>query len=178
MTFDPAGVYGNNSGTPGATPLIPAKIPEWDTYKALYAMYKVKKIHLKFSAYDNTASGLLSEPPVLYIRYLNQFQTPADNSVNAITISEERNWIRKVFTVEKPTFEYSFYPKIMVLGDNNDPDGLVDEARIPKSMPWTTMGTPVNLFGIKFYYLIPQINTGSCYVSCDVSYDLEFKTQD
>lgn len=174
LIFDPSGTFGQCTGKiDSASPTLGAlPIPEWVSYKALYGLYKVKRMTIKFRADDNGSQGLLSQPPVLYMRYLNEFNqaTPTYTS-----ISEEKNWVRKTFTPEHPEFSYSFYPKVMQLVDNAGT--LATDTRVPKSMGWTSVNTPVELYGIKFWLSWPGSADTTTLISLDISYDIQFKEQ-
>ena len=175
MVFDPAGCFGNNSGpintSVGTGSLVAAAIPEWSSYAALYSKYKVKKVHLHFKCVSTASLTLAVTSPTLYIRYLNEYNP---SSVSLITISEERNWVRKVFTPEQPDFKYSFYPKCMALNDNVNI--LSTDSRIPVSMKFTSTSTPVELYGASIYVAIPT-NSLQWVIQCDVTYDMMFQEQ-
>ena len=175
MVFDPAGSFGNNSGpintTVGTGSLVAAAIPEWSSYAALYSRYKVKKVHLHFKCVSTASLTLAVTSPTLYIRYLNEYNP---SSISLITISEERNWIRKVFTPEQPDFKYSFYPKCMALNDNINI--LSTDSRLPVSMRMTSVSTPVELYGVSIYVAIPT-NSLQWVIQCDVTYDIMFQEQ-
>jgi len=178
LSFDPAGVFGNINGTisSAASLLTTSQLPEWVNYKGLYGYYKVKKIHLRFTALDiNSSLGTTS--PVLMLRYNNEYATTLSSlNPTPTSISEEKNWIRKTFTPEHPDFTYSFYPKVMNLTDNAGVLGT--DTRVPKSMPWTNVSTPVELYGIKMYLNWPGAPTGTnCLINCDITYDMCFKEQ-
>jgi len=176
MTFDPSGNFGNFSGpissTAGFASLSTQTLPEWTSLGNLYGQYKVNKITLKFSL-SSTGSAQSGNGPqaTLFMRYNDEYTPGAPNPTS---ISEEKNWIRKTFTVEKPTFNYSFYPKVLALYDNL---GLATtDARATRSMPWTNMNAPVEILGMKFYFNVPAASATS-YINCDVQYDISFKEQ-
>ena len=172
-TFDPTGNFGNNSGniTSGAPTLIAAQITDWTSFAALYSQYKVKKIHLKFTAYDSTSGSTLgSQPPTMFIRYNNEYAAPSPTTA---IIADERNWMRKTFTPEHPDFSYSFYPKVMCLDDNR---GLIStDSRVPKSMRWTSTATPVELWGVKAWIAAIGTSSAGTYIAMDVTYDICFR---
>jgi len=176
MTFDPSGNFGNFSGpvssTTGFASLSSQTLPEWTSLGNLYAQYKVNKITLKFSlASTGTAQSGNGPQATLFMRYNDEYTPGAPNPTS---ISEEKNWIRKTFTVEKPTFNYSFYPKVFQLYDNL---GIVTtDARVTRSMPWTNMNSPAEILGMKFYFNVPGASASS-YIHCDVQYDISFKEQ-
>lgn len=173
LIFDPTGTFGQCTGKIDvASPTLgPLPIPEWVSYKTLYGLYKVRKITIKFRADDDGAQGLLSNPPVIYMRYLNEYNQAVPTYTS---ISEEKNWIRKTFTPEHPEFTYSFYPKVMQYVDNAGT--LATDARVPKAMGWTSVATPVELYGLKVWFSHPGTSTTSI-VSFDITYDIAFKEQ-
>ena len=116
-----------------------------------------------------------TDSPTIYLRYNNEYLAPGTGTVTPLTMSEERGWVRKVFTAEHPDFTYSFYPKIMQLVDNA---GVFStESRVSKSMPWTNINTPVELYGMKVYTYWAGNPNNTYYMNCDVLYHLEFKEQ-
>ena len=181
IVFDPSGTWGNSSGyiVSAIGTLGVAAIPEWSAYKLLYSQYRVKKIHLKFLAINNNPTIQLNNiEPTLYVRYCDEDVAPATGQVTATTMCEEKNWIRKTFTTEHPEFSYSFYPKVMHLVDNAQVIG--SESRMPKSMGWTDVNFPVQLWGCKLYINWPALSgvTGTqSFINVDISYDIEFKEQ-
>lgn len=166
-TVDPSGSWGTFSGLTNSASMVPAKIPQWDAYKGLYQKYKVTKVTLKWTAYDGT-STLDDASPHLAVRYNDDYTATLPTWTDVAT---ERNWIRKTFTAEHPTFQYSFYPKVMAMADNVNV--LATDSRIPKKMPWTDVDTPVELFGFK--YLINNNQGNSTRVNCDIFYTILFK---
>jgi len=164
LTFDPAGTVGN-FGYSG-----PSAIPEWTAYSGLYQFYRVKKIKLIFSAEDSGSGGLLNSPPVIHIRYNNDYIpiTPTRSVMAGLS-----KVIKKTFTPEHPFFTYSIYPKVQQLVDNYG-SALSAESRVPKSMPWTNTATPVQLYGVSIYQ--SGTATGQ-WLNIDCEYDLEFKSQ-
>lgn len=179
LVFDPSGSQGNNSGnisnlfTSGAS-LSPCNIPDWSGFQTLYSEYRVKKITCKFN-WSSSGNPLSYAMPELYVRYANDYN---EADPDAFTVSEQRNWVRKVFTMEHPSFTYSFYPKVMYLADN--PGVLATEARVAKAMPWTDMSNPCALYGLKFFIHWPGAvnSTYTNVINMDISYDIEFKEQD
>jgi hypothetical protein len=105
------------------------------------------------------------------MRYNDEYTPGAPNPVS---ISEEKNWVRKTFTQEKNTFTYSFYPKVWALYDNLGT--LATDSRVTKSMPWTNMNSPVEIAGMKFYFNAPASNVAA-YCYCEIQYDISFKEQ-
>ena len=176
MVFDPTGTFGNNSGpinaSSGFLALGVANIPEWSSLKNLYAMYKVTKIHLNFNY--NCQGNVLFGEPTIYIRYNNQYNAPAPTLGS---MSEERHWIKKTFTAEHPNFKYSFYPKVMQLYDNA---GIITtDSRVSRSMPWTNLNLPVELYGCKFFFTYQGGGSATTqnYITCDITYEISFKDQ-
>lgn len=176
INFDPSGTFGNNSGIITATSTLTgaAGIPEWSSFKALYSYYRVKRIVIKMFANSTSPNGLLDIPPIVYLKYNNEY-----NAANPTqqSISEEKNFIRKIFTPEHPEFTYSFYPKVVTLYDNVGV--FATEARQVKSMGWTDVNTPSQLLGLKLYTYFPADTTTppTNTLSFDISYELEFKEQ-
>lgn len=181
MVFDPAGAQGNNAGTVALTSstLSPAAITEWVAYKILYTEYRVKKIHLKFLASSLLGQTLDEVPITMYIRYQKEWiANPGTASqVTLGTLAEMRNVVRKTFTSDHPDFEYSFYPKIARLSDAGG-TGLSADTRALKSMPFCSVNTPVDLWGVQLYVNWPGSSAGvQALLQMDVSYEIEFRTQ-
>lgn len=175
ITFDPAGYSGNNSGSitsaNGFSLLSALALPEWTSFGNLYAQYKVNKITLKFTSSVASATNVNNMPITLFMRYNDEY-TPGNPTITSI--SEERNWIKKVFTPEHPTFTYSFYPKVLAQYDNL---GLIAvDSRRSTSMPFMNMNSPSELLGMKFYVQSPASSALNI-VSCDIQYDISFKEQ-
>lgn len=179
MTFDPTGNYGNVSGSitsPATTfsTLSPQTLPEWTSFSNLYAQYKVNKIHLKFTYSDNGANAQASaSAATLWMRYNDEYQP---GNPTAVSISEEKNWIKKIFTAEHPNFTYSFYPKCLTFYDNQG--AISTDGRGSRSMGWCNMNAPAEIFGMKFFCQTQAVGTVDAgYIHCDIQYDLSFKEQ-
>lgn len=172
LLFDPAGVFGNNSGTAqasGSTLAYPAQVPDWQNLKALYSLYRVDKITLDFGL--TTVGNQNTMPMVLYMRYLGEYNAPTP-TLNLI--AGENNWIKKTFTDENPTFKYSFVPKVATLGDNAA--SLATDSRSLKRMDWTSTQTPIELYGFKIYFDFPLVASPDIqFISCDITYHMSFK---
>lgn len=181
MTFDPSGTQGNNAGTVALTSstLSPAALSEWVAYKVLYTEYRVKKIHLKFLASTTLGNALDTNPLTMYIRYQNEWiaNPGTPSQVTLGTLAEMRSVVRKTFTTQNPDFHYSFYPKVAKLIDAGG-TGASADTRALKAMPFVSVNTPVDIWGVQIYVNWPGSATGSAVLlQCDVSYELEFRTQ-
>ena len=174
LTFDPSGLFGTASQQvflSGPFSGIPAQIPDWTSLVRLYTHYKVTKIVCTFTAQDT--GSLTTAAPIAYVRYNNSY--PAQNPT-ILQVSEQRNWIRKTFTVEHPNFKYSFYPKVQVLVDNSA--ALATDSRQAKSMGWTNISTPIELYGLQVIFQYPgSAVAGTTYVNMDIEYHMMFKQQ-
>lgn len=173
MIFDPSGTYGTASAqitASGPFTGAPAPVIDWPSFQRLYSHYRVTKITCRFTAQD--IGSLVTAPPIIYVRYANVYPT-INPTVNGI--ADQRNWVRKTFTPEHPDFTYSFYPKVMVLTDNIGL--LATEPRVPKSMPWTNLTTPSDLYGLQVIFQYPGSTSGtSTFVNMDIEYHMQFKT--
>lgn len=181
LTFDPAGVQGFFTGTVNSTisTLSSSAIAEWVAYKVLYTEYRVRKITLKFNASSTLGNSLDDVPVSLYIRYQKEWiaNPGAAGGVNLGTLAEMRNVVRKTFTADHPDFQYSFYPKVARLSDAAG-TGVGNDGRVLKSMQFTSVNVPVDLWGVQLYINWPGSAVGStALIQMDVSYDIEFRTQ-
>ena len=181
LVFDPAGIRGNNAGTVALTSstLSPAAIAEWVAYKVLYAEYRVRKITLKFNASTLAGNQIDDAPVTMFIRYQNEWiANPGTASqVTLGTLAEMRNVVKKTFTNANPDFQYSFYPKVAKLIDS-DGIGTGTDSRALKSMGFTSVNTPADLWGVQIYMNWPGSSVGnSALIQCDILYDIEFRTQ-
>ena len=179
LVFDPAGVLGNFTGTVTAAGSLlgSSALSEWSAYSLLYTQYKVKKIILKFQAYSDKGN-LDNEPVTMYIRYQKEWITNPGtaNQVTPGILAEQRNVVKKTFTSQHPDFQYSFYPKVARLDDAGG-TGASTDSRVLKSMPFTNVNSPVDLWGVEIYTYWPGSATNAANIQMDVEYVMEFKTQ-
>ena len=179
ILFDPAGntnISGNSSFTWVAGNLLSSQvgIPQWAAYAALYDMYKVTKITARFNAYD--IGSLDNGAPVIYVRYNNKFNASAPIPAD---LSDKRGWIKKTFTSEHPNFAYSIYPKVMQVLDNNLTQAPATDARRCINMPWTMTSTPIEIYGLQFYAVLPGTATTTSYnIDVNYEYSIAFKHSD
>lgn len=180
MVFDPSGTRGNICGTVTAnsTLLGAGGIAEWAALALLYTQYKVKKVHLKFNCHSN-AGNLDTEPPTMYIRYVKEWtnQPGTPGQVTPGILAEQRNIVKKTFTSQHPDFQYSFYPKVAMLSDSDGTSTISQDSRVFKSMPFTNVSTPVDLWGLQIFVYWPGNASHTAIIQMDVTYDLEFRTQ-
>jgi len=179
MVFDPAGTVGNFTGTISAAGSLAgtSAIAEWSAYSLLYTQYRVKKIHLKFNCFSDK-NNLDDQSPVMYIRYQKEWiSNPGTaNQVTPGKFAEQRNVVKKVFTSQHPDFQYSFYPKVARLVDAGGTSTTTNDSRALKSMPFTSVTTPVDLWGVQLYVYWPGNANNNAVIQMDVQYDIEFKT--
>jgi len=174
-TFDPSGTFGNFSGvinSAGQT-VGPAPCATWAAYTGLYKYYKVTKITINFR-YDDL--GLADScSPTMYVRYHdgeNATDTPSPS-----IIASERDWLAKKFDANSSTFKYSFIPLVQNLttgGLNYNQTG-----KSARRMGWTSVGTPVEIFGFRMYLNWP-VNSAAdlnSFINMDVVYHISFKEQ-
>jgi len=174
-TFDPSGNFGNFSGTisNAATTIGPCAAQTFFAYIGVYKYYKVDKITVNFR-YDDL--GLADScSPTLFVRY-------HDGEINTNTpspsqIAAERQWIAKKFDSGNSTFKYSFIPlvqKVAVGGTT-----FANLAKSSSRMNWTSVDTPVEIFGLRLYInwptnANPDLNS---FINMDVLYHISFKEQ-
>ncbi|UAU46995.1 Cap [Chicken proventriculitis-associated circular virus 1] len=179
LVFDPSGTQGNFCGTVTAAGSLlgTSALAEWSAYSLLYQQYKVKKIHLRFNCGAAVGTNLDNNPLTMYIRYQKEWiSNPGTaNQVTPGLFAEQRNVVKKTFTSQHPDFTYSFYPKVARLSDAGG-TGASADSRILKSMDFTSVNTPVDLWGAQIFLQWPA-GSGSALLQMDVQYDLEFKTQ-
>lgn len=180
VIFDPSGTFNVLTGAQptisafGSANLAPCPAQSWSNYSTLYAKYRVKKVTVTFTAYD--PADLDGASPVMYIRYLNEFNTaalPIYSAWNYADITKEAGWVKKTFTTGNQKFTYSFYPKVMNLVDNGGSSISTIDTREPRNMHWTSVTTPVELYGLKI--LIYKPNADGSIISMDTQYSIQFK---
>lgn len=173
-TFDPAGVFGNFSGT--VTSFVvdngPAAIANWVSYTNLYKYYKVIKVTVQFR-YDDTSTADTCSPTI-YVRYHDgEYNTDVPS---ATVVAAERNWIAKRFDASNNTFKYSFIPLVQ-----NITGGVAaaTAGRSARRMQWTSVATPVEIFGLRMYFNWPANSAAdlNSWINTDVTYHISFKEQ-
>jgi hypothetical protein len=170
--FDISGSFAMPSGpqTPGANATnAPLTTQNWARFAAIYEMYKVTRIHLKFT-YTGTGNADFGAP-ILYINrefeYSSATPTLADTSIQS-------GWLRKEFDSNSDNFEYSFTPRVYEYLDNRGTTTV--DGRGSMRMPWININTPLEMMGVKVMVWMP-VHSNVSYISCQITYNVKFRNK-
>ena len=147
--------------------VFPAINTDWANLVGLYLQYKVNRINVSFEMKD-TASGSGTNA---YI-FLNKTADYGGPVTTLALLAQRQNVVKKTFTVESPTYKFSFVPKMAVPIFNGT--ATTTTAHKLVNMGWVDTDSPVLLYGLD-YYSGGTDSTQTFFVN--VEYDMSFKYQ-
>lgn len=171
--FDPSGDYAKYSGTSNGylgqggvlTPM-----PDWASFASIYNQYKVKKIIItwRFETTGATVSTLDDDSVGILERYNYEksIVLPTANGLAQLT-----DCIRKRFTAQNPSHQYTIYPKVCYEVQNS---AIVSPQGVNYRSPgWCDVNYPVQIYGYQFAMETPTNAYTQGY--CDITYEVDFR---